>query len=376
MKKPRKNKVFLHPKYGKVKILTPGYKKSVVSLNDNSTVSISNKSLAKNITFSEKSTPKKNTIYNHPNFGRVKIVKGGNKKSIILLPNKTTISVFNCKLNKLDKNIIKPVFKKNTFIKHSSFGIVKFIDFKGKGRSIIKAGNGQTYTTNNSMLSILTKDDKKQFDDIISSLTSGTKYIEIIKKYGFKKSTFLSMIKMMGYDFMKDRKNKRLDLINKVKKSIEKGENYSDIIKKYNLDSKIIHRFTELGYSPSQDYINRRNSKMGDKYDNGTKAKKLTSEKEKHVKTVSGVYGVVSAKLGIYKHPEIKRGVKGLLANKETIKRILKYKKDGLKFREIANKLNEEGFKTLTGLPFSDHHVIAKYNKVISNNHKIKSRNI
>lgn len=373
MKKLRKNKVFLHPKYGKVKILTPGYKKSVVLLNDNSTVSVSNKSLTKNITFSNKSIPKKNTIYNHPNFGRVKIVEGGNKKSTILLPDKTTISVFTCKLN---KDIIKPVFKKNTFIKHSGFGIVKFIDFKGKGKSIVIAGNGQTYIVNNSMLSILTKEDKKQFDDIISELTAGTKYIVLIKKYGFKKSNFLNMIKMMGYDFMKDRKNKRLELINKVKKSIENGENYSDIIKKYNLDSKTIHRFTELGYSPSQDYMSRRNSKMGNKYDNGTKAKKLTSEKEKHVKTVSGVYGVVSAKLGIYKHPEIKRGVKGLLENKETIKRILKYKKDGLKFREIADKLNDEGFKTLTGLPFSDHHVIAKYNKVISNNHKIKSRNI
>ena len=34
-----------------------------------------------------------------------------------------------------------------------------------------------------------------------------------------------------------------------------------------------------------------------------------------------------------------------------------------LNLRKIADKLNDEGFKTLTGLPFSDHHVIAKYNK-------------
>ncbi len=131
--------------------------------------------------------------------------------------------------------------------------------------------------------------------------------------------------------------------------------------------SKIdIGKLRYRGFSLVENARNKRNKLLVSSYVSGIPATKLTSSDEHEIKSVSGVYNVVSAQHGFYRYPMIERGITGrgmVIEKKKVLKKILKLKKKGLTFNEIADKLNKKNIKTITGKDFKGFNVSHKYYK-------------
>lgn len=287
-------------------------------------------------------------------------------------------------------------FKKGDKVYHKRLGVGIFQYNVTIMKAVINFNNSGLQTTQKRMLELydekihnkqkepkikeLSESKQKQLErnnKIKELLDSGLKYFEIAKELNLRRGTvdFIAKSKF-GINYMKDNKNHYLNLIEKVKIDLnEKELSYSSIITKHKLTPKDLAKFTTFNFKLKHEFNKLRNDKMGDKYENGTIARKLTSKKESYIKTIGGVYGVVSGTLGIYKYPKIKRGLKGLFEDRRVI-RIIKDCKKRTKFtltnNEIADLLNKKGYKTTTGKEFLWTHVSNIWTKVKKGEHKIQ----
>lgn len=214
---------------------------------------------------------------------------------------------------------------------------------------------------------------KERDNKIKELLDKNYRYFEIEKELNLSKTVIINTARKFGVDYMKDKKEYYNKLLKKVKYDLYYNKlNYNIIIKKYNLTKKDLQKFNMLKFKLLHEFHKLRNEEMGNKYENGIVARKLTSKKPKYIKTICGVYGVVSNKLKIYKYPKIKRGLKGLFYDKKIINLIEK-NKNKLTHQEISNKLNKKNYKTLYGTEFKTHHVNNILTKIRNNKHKIKN---
>lgn len=201
-------------------------------------------------------------------------------------------------------------------------------------------------------------------EEVRKMLLDQKSYVRVAEHFGVTKQRIKQIANVFKIDLMGDRKKETFKLIKQIKKDNKNGLTYQEIVDKHKLNNQLIQRMSSRGYNLISLYKEKRNELLTKKYKKGKLANQLISNDPKDISTVNGVYQVVSNKFGVYKHPEIKRGVKGLFERPEILKIIKKERKLGLSCAEIADKLNKAGHKTLTGKKFTTNNLYCKVLKI------------
>lgn len=269
--------------------------------------------------------------------------------------------------------------KENCFVKHNSYGNGRVISIKER-KALVEFQEGDIKSVFNRAIKFLSKENYNREilvlrkanelkyvrrNEIGELLNAGKSYVQVARKFNISKQRVKQIAGTLGIDIMRERWSNRKALLKKIKSDLSLNLTPTEIKVKYNLTPKELEPLYRLGFSFRNTFNQKRNKVIGNRYQKGTIARKLTKDEPDHIKSVRGIYGVVSKKLGIYKYPEIKRGCSGFFENKKTINYIKKSRLKGMKFREIAEDLNTKGISTITGLKFDTASVIAKYNKTL-----------
>lgn len=287
----------------------------------------------------------------------------------------------------------KEIMTEGTRVSHPNLGYGKVFDVLG-ANTLVKFDICGVKTVHTRLLTIVTEEDIKislppikkekieseirkskrlRNETFLSLLKNGYSYVEISNKFKVSRQTVATIAKANGIDYMKDRKNITLKLIEDLKKDIENNLSYNEIKLKNKLTKENIRDMYSRGFLFIRTFKAKRNNKMASKYKSGVIAKNLRSKKSKEVTSIGRVYGVVSKEQKVYKYPKIKRGCRGLFEDKEVIDIITKLKKKNKSCNEIADALNKAGHRTPYGLKYNWHHVQHRATKIKQKKHKIKN---
>lgn len=216
------------------------------------------------------------------------------------------------------------------------------------------------------------KKKKERLEEIKEMLSKGISCVQIGEKFGVNASRIQQISDMFDIRPVKIKREKYVKLIEEFKEAISNGVSYKQAKLDLKINRTVIGAFNKLGYKALSEYLVKRNDKMANTYEDGNTAKVITKDKYNDISSVGSVYNVVSGKMGVYKHPEIKRACKGLFESDEVIENIKKLRRKKLTYSEIAEKLNEMGLRTTTGLKFTSYHVGFKAVKIANKKAKIR----
>jgi transposase len=215
--------------------------------------------------------------------------------------------------------------------------------------------------------------DLKREKQIIKLLSSNKGYAEVAKKFGVSRQRIYQIAdrnNIIGIRVKK--KESRQILVENLKKELENGLSIREMSIKYNLSvEQIKNQFKiETSLSLFSLMVKTRNEKINNDFISGSTAKKIVNDTDKFlsnpvkVTTLDYVY-MLNTKKGIKRYPKIGRRCDGGTFEDPKIINFIVYKRDrlGYTFKEIANRLNELGYKTVTNISFTSFNTNVKYNK-------------
>lgn len=199
---------------------------------------------------------------------------------------------------------------------------------------------------------------------ILELALKGAKHKDIAKQYNITKQRVTQIIQAQGYTREDIRKKYFEPIVSGFQKKIENGACPTDVhneLKKIGYNLPLLVKYG-LNYNPIT-FKEQRNKKIATIYKSGVTAKKILTDGVCGIGSLNGIYNTIK-KQKAQRLPQVKRGKKGIYENNEIIKELLHLREiEKLPFREIAERLNEKGLKTMSGKLFSAPNVAVKYYK-------------
>jgi hypothetical protein len=202
----------------------------------------------------------------------------------------------------------------------------------------------------------------------------GKSYTEIAEQMGVSKARVQQIAKSKGISKWTISREKYRVMAENITKDLAAGISYQDINRKYNVKkySTGLKKYnlnalsTKLKITRNENIVNRYKSITAKSIINSTENGLVNPNK---LSQIDSVYAIAS-KLGYKKFPGIgNRNGGGVFEDKKIIK-LIKDKRDieKLSFRAIAEYLNDNGIKTVTGKLYSTSNLNAKYKAIKKHN--------
>lgn len=213
---------------------------------------------------------------------------------------------------------------------------------------------------------------KKERNELIyKMLLSGEKYQIIADKMNVSKARIEQVAKTYNYSRWDESKKKYNILVEKIINDFNTGTTYEELVKKYNLNNKILYSRLQYHGLPS-DLLKqcriKRNEKIVSEYKSGKKAVDIINSKHEivnqphKINSLSRIYAICS-KQGVYKYPKVGKRIDGGSSENCEILRLVKHLKENknFTFEAIANHLNSKKYKTVCGKRFNMANARFKY---------------
>ena len=213
---------------------------------------------------------------------------------------------------------------------------------------------------------------KKERNELIyKMLLSGEKYQDIANKMNVSKARIEQVAQTYNYSRWDESKKKYVALVEKITNDFNTGTKYEALVKKYNLNDKILYSRLQYNGLPS-DLLKqcraKRNEKIVSEYKSGKKAVDIINSTHKtvnqphRINSLSQIYAICS-KQGVYKYPKVGKRIDGGSSEDYEVLRLVKHLKEDKKFtfEAIANHLNSKKYKTVCGKRFNMANARFKY---------------
>ena len=204
--------------------------------------------------------------------------------------------------------------------------------------------------------------------------TTDLTFQAIADKYGVTKSRVGQISQRYG-KFNRSKTNRKYwtSVLQKVLDELTPEMDIKAIASAHNLS--VVEFNNRIRYYLGENLITilmeQRNEAISRHYIDGLTAKGITLKNEtpflqpNQITSQNSVY-MINTKNGVRRYPKIgDRSKGGTFEDPEVMKFINRYKNKGYTFKEITDKLNACGYKTVSGLPFKWPNVSVKYNKFI-----------
>ena len=206
---------------------------------------------------------------------------------------------------------------------------------------------------------------------IIKDIQKGKTYKEIGKKYNITKQRVAQFAKHHNIYRWEENREYRKKIISLIKEDIKQGRSYDAIMSKYADKYNNIKTILEGGLFT---YIKeKRNKKIVNQYKCNT-AQSITVDTSPLLDTPQRIGSVnmiyqISNKNGYKKYPKIgNRRKGGLFESSRVINLIKELKKENYTYREIAEELNNKGWKSPMGKIYTTGNVYNKHKSIIKHN--------
>jgi len=306
---------------------------------------------------------------------------------------KNELGVSSAKLTKVSRELGVKLVERNKLIKKGASTKVLFFSEEKLTKKIIKQiKKGKTNKeicvkydvkpyrvskvakVNNLTIQRPRRRDEFRHEDILNDLKEGKMtYIEIGVKYNVTKQRIYQFAK--EYDLRRNinsMKAKKKD-IERIENDVKLGLPYEELRKKYNLTKSRVSTLKYHGFEGnlSARYRNVRNEEIVSQYKTKT-AKSVLKMSSKVLNDPSRIRGEgsiysIASKSGFKKYPKIgDRHKGGVFEDKKVISLIKRYRhRESWSFKQIAEKLNERGFISPMGKPYTEHNTRSKYKAII-----------
>lgn len=199
-------------------------------------------------------------------------------------------------------------------------------------------------------------------EKILKDIKKGASYKEIGLKYGVSMQRIYQIAKMNDISRWEESRNKIKETYKKVVKELKNNTPAKEIYKKYGRRSATIYKEIN-NETPYEKQLRVRDNDITNKFCKGLMAKELIKLETNNLTNINSIYKI-NSKRGVKRYPTIgNRSAGGFFECKKVIKLIVKLKNENMSFVEITSKLNNLGYKTITGRKFTTPNVIAKYHK-------------
>lgn len=199
---------------------------------------------------------------------------------------------------------------------------------------------------------------------------------EIGEKYGVTKQRVRQICLEFGINRQLETREASSMTFHKIMIDFKLGASIAEITTKFNISREelfCLHRKHAQSEQPlGTQYRNKRNKAIVELFKNGETAKTITNKNIKvlddptKILKLNTIY-LITGKYGVKRYPKVgNRAAGGFFETKKITNIIVKSydrKKNPLSFREITEKLNNDGYKTIGGKTFSITNVIDKYHK-------------
>ena len=171
---------------------------------------------------------------------------------------------------------------------------------------------------------------------------------------------------------------KKKNLLDEVTKDLNENLSIAEILSKRSIDRDTLFYIFEISGKPLSRVIrNKRNDKIVEDFLDGDTAKRIIKNPDKvfddpnRLQDINSIYGINRVR-GVKRYPQIgKRTLGGIFEDRKILRFITnKHDKLGWTFKDIAEKLNELGNKTIQGLPFEPQNTFVKYHSYKKNKFK------
>lgn len=199
-------------------------------------------------------------------------------------------------------------------------------------------------------------------EKILKDIKKGASYKEIGLKYSITKQRIYQIAKMNNVSRWDESRNKAKETYKNVVKELKNNIPAKEIYKKYGRRSATIYKEIN-NETPYEKQLRIRNNDLVSKFNKGFIAKELINLDSNELNNVNSIYKI-NTKKGIKRYPQIgNRSAGGSFEKKSIINLIVKLRNKGISFVKITDKLNNLGYKTITGRKFTTPNVIVKYHK-------------
>jgi len=200
--------------------------------------------------------------------------------------------------------------------------------------------------------------------DILVLARAKVSFVDIGKAYGLHGGTVGDICKQMGYTRKRINHEFFAPIVEKYNTKIENGECFYDITKQMKSEGIYLSLLLDHGFKYGQKVcLEKRNQMIKELYENGKTHREIIDGGVCNITSSKGFYDAIR-KFKYRKIPGIKRGVSGFFEDKKLMKRLIHLReKRGLTFREIAEILKKEEFKSITEKTIQISQVSYKYHK-------------
>lgn len=199
-------------------------------------------------------------------------------------------------------------------------------------------------------------------EKILKDIKKGASYKEIGLKYGITKQRIYQIAKMNNVSRWDESRNKAKETYKNVVKELKNNIPAKEIYKKYGRRAGTIYKKIN-NETPYEKQIRVRDNDIISKFNKGLMAKEIIDLDTNELTSITSIYRI-NTKNGNKRYPTIgNRSAGGSFENKKIIKLIVKLRDNGSSFIEITNKLNDLGYKTITGRKFTTPNVTVKYHQ-------------
>lgn len=211
----------------------------------------------------------------------------------------------------------------------------------------------------------------KRETNILNDFNSGMNSTNIAKKYGITRQRIYQILKIHGiggkiHSLKREEQNKICD---EVLLEIYSGVNHKESASKRNITTgKLSYLFAKtkkLSLIPN--LKDKRNQIVVELFKDGNTANQIVKSKDPDLNNptklnnLNSVYNI-NRKLGTKRFPMVENRQAGSSEKIEILDLIVKlHDVDNISFSKISLKLNEMGYKTITGIPFKTENTIVKY---------------
>lgn len=205
--------------------------------------------------------------------------------------------------------------------------------------------------------------------------TTDLTFNAIGERYGISKARVGQIYQEHGLGLKKVTIRKNWEKICKtILADLDNNSNVELLAKQYGLTiAQLNSKFNYYtGRSLYSIVIERRNDAVVETFLKGSTAKTIVNSDAKvldnphKLSDIDSIYGI-NRKRGIKRYPNIgNRSKGGIFETRKVLDLIIKFRNNGLTYANIADKLNELGHLTISGLPFTGPNVHVKYSRIIA----------
>ena len=197
-------------------------------------------------------------------------------------------------------------------------------------------------------------------------------YTNIGKRFGISKARVQQIAKENGVGRWKLSRSKNAKIVDSIITDFGNGLSYVELKNKYG------NIYYNVPFNIYSYFLEKRNAEIISQYKEKTAKRVLSSTEQKlddpnRINGVNSVY-LISGKEGYKKYPNVGDRNKGGSSEDKTIIRyiIRKRDNDGWSFKQISDKLNKLGKKTICGFKFTIANTYSKYAYYKKNRYKKK----